>query len=463
MSFRDVAFGKENCRVAPVGRERRLRIPAGKNKKSQRNEKGRRGDPSPPTGGLLYNQLRLVPSSSCESSTQSYSDDHQPTSLNESMSSYSASQSMTSMESFSLNPHEAPHRSSSNPQSGNVVATRGVPGFSTNRTRRNSAINAKQQASIRGWTKGVLGKEPPQRAEVLHSTGLAEAPAEASTKVSVKAPSKDSAKGSSKRVWTSPSPPQLKTKGNPQQARDTEFSKLSTEIKHFQRMVAELQTSLEASSGSPENQWKSRILVRSAQEADGDIADKLYLYEMELVEQGRSRGGARTAQAACMKLHRDYHSAHEALDAILLEQASNQQPDVAHGAVNNAGDDAAMLVQQEQEDFFERATRERNEEIKRISRQMQQVNDIYQELANLVDGQQEHIDVVEENMQAAKSSVDKGLKHIEYARDKLCVMGDEGYEAPQCGGMDDIEVRPMGGSSSRSSHPSSRKGGEGSN
>lgn len=65
-------------------------------------------------------------------------------------------------------------------------------------------------------------------------------------------------------------------------------------------------------------------------------------------------------------------------------------------------------------------------------------------MAALVDGQQEQIDAVEENVHAAKSSVDKGLRHIEYARDRLCVMGDEGFEVPQCGGMEDFEEKAPG-------------------
>jgi len=230
-------------------------------------------------------------------------------------------------------------------------------------------------------------------------------------------------------------------------------------------MVAKLEKSLEAGrSDSPENQWRSRILVRSAQEADRDIADKLYWYEKELVDQGRS-SEARTAQAACMKLHGDYRHTHKALDATLLEQQNRQQADLFSllGDSNNTGD-AAMLLQQEQEGFFERATREREDEIKKISHKMQQVNDIYQDLAELVDGQQEQIDAVEENIHTSKHSVDEGLKHIEYARDRLCVMGDDGFEAPQCGGMEDIEGRPRGKHSNGRSHPSYHgEGGEGCN
>lgn len=69
---------------------------------------------------------------------------------------------------------------------------------------------------------------------------------------------------------------------------------------------------------------------------------------------------------------------------------------------------------------------------------MHKVNSIYQELAALVESQQDNIDAVEENVQDAKGRVDGGLRHIEYARDRLCSMGDESYGAPQCGGFGDV-------------------------
>lgn len=92
-----------------------------------------------------------------------------------------------------------------------------------------------------------------------------------------------------------------------------------------------------------------------------------------------------------------------------------------------------------QEDFFERAVREREEEMQKINSKMHKVNEIYQELAALVEGQQDNIDAVEENVQDAKEGVEGGLRHIEYARDRLCAVGDESYNTPQCGGgMGDV-------------------------
>jgi hypothetical protein len=87
-------------------------------------------------------------------------------------------------------------------------------------------------------------------------------------------------------------------------------------------------------------------LTRSAQEADRDIADKLYWYEKSLVDQGRRRD-ARTAQTACMKLHRDFRRVHQILDATLLEHERRQRADLSRLG-NMDGVDQAQLLQAEQ-------------------------------------------------------------------------------------------------------------------
>lgn len=96
-------------------------------------------------------------------------------------------------------------------------------------------------------------------------------------------------------------------------------------------------------------------MVRSAQEADRDIADKLYEYERSLVDTRGHGPDARTAQTACMKLHRDYRRVHKSLNATLQEYERRQRADVSllGGAVDATGSnkeavDPALILQQEQ-------------------------------------------------------------------------------------------------------------------
>lgn len=53
------------------------------------------------------------------------------------------------------------------------------------------------------------------------------------------------------------------------------FTKLSCEITQFQKMIRELESLVKLSGDTPENQWRSRIILRSAEEADRDIGKKI--------------------------------------------------------------------------------------------------------------------------------------------------------------------------------------------
>lgn len=219
------------------------------------------------------------------------------------------------------------------------------------------------------------------------------------------------------------------------QAKQTGFSELSTEVKHFRKLVAQVEDLVEERTSSPQQQHRSHILVLSAQEANRDISEKLDLYEQSLGDQA-----TRACQAGCMKLHRDYSRAHKALNAALLEHQNRQHSDVSTLLQVGTGSNSGRLLQQEQEeDYFERVTREREEDIKKINLKMHQMNAIYNDLAAIIVDQQTQIDSVEENVYETKSRADLGFKHIEYARDRLCVMGDAGVEVPRCGGdVDDV-------------------------
>lgn len=118
-------------------------------------------------------------------------------------------------------------------------------------------------------------------------------------------------------------------------------------------MVAQLDCLVQQSAVSPEVQWRSRIMLRSAQEADRDIAEKLYRYEKTLVDAGGHGRDARTAQTACMKLHRDYRRIHKALCDTMQEYERRQRADISllGGATDSRSRevaDPALTLQQEQ-------------------------------------------------------------------------------------------------------------------
>jgi hypothetical protein len=135
---------------------------------------------------------------------------------------------------------------------------------------------------------------------------------------------------------------------------NSKYSELKTEIKHFAKMVAQLEVLVQQSAESPEVQWRARILSRSAQEADRDIADKLYWYEKSLVDKGKQKE-ARTVQAACMKLHNDFHRVHATLGEALCEYECRQRSDASLlGGAISYPESNSMLLKQEQVSVLQR-------------------------------------------------------------------------------------------------------------
>lgn len=154
---------------------------------------------------------------------------------------------------------------------------------------------------------------------------------------------------------------------NPRENRTPSiFSQLTTEIANYQRMVSELESLLVPSSSNPEAQWRSRILIRSAKDADRDIWRRLCEYEANF---GVGSNSSR-AQIASRKLHRDFRRVHKHLIQFMGAYQLRQQVDISFLSTSaNAGED--------KEEFFDRAMRERHAEVNQIHSSMHKVNEIY--------------------------------------------------------------------------------------
>jgi hypothetical protein len=201
--------------------------------------------------------------------------------------------------------------------------------------------------------------------------------------------------------------------------RKSTFAKLTHETQLFQKLVADLEMILNDAGETPEAAWRARILVKSAQDTDKGLWDKLDAYEKLLLSKDKYDNELHTAQTACMKLHRDFKRSHKALVECLSLYETRQKVEVSQlGAVGWSGHD--------QEDFFERAMRQR--ELERMNESMRQVNDIFTELAGLVEGQQRHIDLLEDDIDFAAANVEAGA-------DEIHCYGKRG--SFMCGAMDD--------------------------
>ena len=134
-------------------------------------------------------------------------------------------------------------------------------------------------------------------------------------------------------------------------------------------MVSELESLMGASSKSPEAQWRLRILIRSTQEADRDIWKRLHQYETS--SYGSLEKDIKAHSSAGRKLHRDYQRVHNQLHAALERYQKQQEADVACLSSSYRG------PEEKKEDFFDRAMREREQEIHHIHQSMNTVNQIY--------------------------------------------------------------------------------------
>jgi hypothetical protein len=217
--------------------------------------------------------------------------------------------------------------------------------------------------------------------------------------------------------------------------RRNAFSKLTIEAVQFQKLVTDLEGILEQSGESPEASWRARIMIGSAQDAEKDLWDKLSVYEQSPLTAGtdteNSQRELRSAQTACMKLHRDFNRTHKVL-AMILSLHQNRQKSEAQAQASgdlravrwsDEKDDAESTEQlnKKEKDFSDfRAMREREADLEREKKSMQKANEIYYEIgAASVDGQQSDLD---DNVLDEAATIQSGEDEFSclFDRDPFC-------------------------------------------
>lgn len=235
---------------------------------------------------------------------------------------------------------------------------------------------------------------------------------------------------------------------NRRQNQTSGASKLTTEIAQFKKMVADLQAISEISASSPEAMWKSRILLRSATDAERDLRASLEKDQMDSAA-GKSVNAA-ALFAARKKMMRDYQRASDQLREIVGETERRQKAEISCLTAKEAAEAGAepatsqkralMGAAEQEEDFFERAMRERQAEIQKVSDGMKKVQDIYSDLAGLVDDQQEQIDKLEDLNEEAKAHTRAGLEEIQHGIWKLCAAEQHQNDGMEVNGPNDAST-----------------------
>jgi hypothetical protein len=268
--------------------------------------------------------------------------------------------------------------------------------------------------------------------------------------------------------------------------RRAAFSNLTIETQQFQKLVADLEGILQQSGESPEASWRARIIIRSTQEAEKDLWDKLSEYEQSPLTAGKptvsgssidkdkdkdkdtekSQRELRSAQTACMKLHRDFNRSHKVLVMILSlhqKRLKAQAQAIASGdlrTVRWSADDkdtygngttttfksTTQELNKKEKDFSDfkvmrerEREREADQERKNESiMRKKKVNEMYYEIgAASVDGQQSDPD---DNVLDEAATVQSGEDDINclFDRDHFCgamnfsdITDDIGYDSTE--------------------------------
>lgn len=234
--------------------------------------------------------------------------------------------------------------------------------------------------------------------------------------------------------------------------RRSAYAQLLHETQQYQKTVSELEQVLPEAGEQPEAAWRAKILMKSAQAVDQELWKKLYDYE-KMLHSREEDPDVRKQQTACMKLHRDFKRAHKSLVMSLTVYEKTQRAEIARlGAVGWSE------RQDEEEDFYTRAMREREAEMERMNFSMHQVRDMYEDLSFLIKKQQEPIDHLEDYTEeahtytrSANRSLWEELMCFADHRDTLCqpqqniTIKDDGqwqvdgedliFAVPSCGNM----------------------------
>mmetsp|Transcript_14008 Transcript_14008/g.30419 ORF Transcript_14008/g.30419 Transcript_14008/m.30419 type:complete len:295 (+) Transcript_14008:88-972(+) len=216
------------------------------------------------------------------------------------------------------------------------------------------------------------------------------------------------------------------------------YEQVSDSIVQYQRNVALLEKmarSVGTKNDTSVTQTQYNLQLDVIHQLGQRIENQLHSHESRLSALPRSE--ASSLRTTHVKLTRDYRLVEQQFKNVQLDvKRKRSLAEVRHrevarmdeeekerkrrekGGADEMTEEGMRWQMQIQEDKInEEIMREREEEIKNIHKGMHQVNEIYKDLAHLVDSQQEGIDQIETQMENTKENTASGLKHIEKANE----------------------------------------------
>eukprot|EP00591_Stephanopyxis_turris_P005283 CAMPEP_0195521790 /NCGR_PEP_ID=MMETSP0794_2-20130614/19352_1 /TAXON_ID=515487 /ORGANISM="Stephanopyxis turris, Strain CCMP 815" /LENGTH=260 /DNA_ID=CAMNT_0040651411 /DNA_START=65 /DNA_END=847 /DNA_ORIENTATION=+ len=218
----------------------------------------------------------------------------------------------------------------------------------------------------------------------------------------------------------------------------SQFSQLRDGIVQYQRNVGILKNIAKkcgTKHDGPETKTQYGVQVDVIQQLGTRIESQLQTSEADL-RSISSRTEAARSRATYVKLARDFRSVEVTFKNITLEvrqrlnliESKKLHLEDEQQQEDRRGEDRQQLqmqLQQEEDAVNLQIMREREEEIRNINQGMHTVNEIYKDLAYLVEQQQEDVDKVEVHMENANASAQAGLTHVEKANEnaqKQCLI-----------------------------------------
>ncbi|KAL3769959.1 hypothetical protein ACHAW5_010033 [Stephanodiscus triporus] len=215
------------------------------------------------------------------------------------------------------------------------------------------------------------------------------------------------------------------------------YEQVSDSIVQYQRNVTLLEKmarSVGTKNDTSVLQTQYNLQIDVIQQLGERIENQLRSQESRLTTLSRTE--ASSLRTTHVKLSRDYRLVEQQFKNLQLDvkrkrgNAEAMQRDAARMEVEEGGrrqngvggedmtaEGIRWQMQIQEDKINEEIMREREEEIKSIHKGMHQVNEIYKDLAHLVDGQQEGIDQIETQMENAQENTATGLRHIEKANE----------------------------------------------
>jgi hypothetical protein len=190
------------------------------------------------------------------------------------------------------------------------------------------------------------------------------------------------------------------------------YAALHHDIQSFGRMVVDLEAALQHAGQSPAASWHARILLRSTEETEALLLQRLHAHEAMGTPVTPSSPSKNKA-VACRKLHRDLDRHHAALVEAMHRFECNQRVELSNAL-------ASTTYSHSEQDYFA----SKMHELERMNRNMHNVSNLYQDLAALVDAQQDTIDVLHSTVDEAAANAEAGAEQIHCAtqRGMLCTV-----------------------------------------